>query len=137
VLLREHVLPVLEKHRVDLVLQGHDHVYGRRGGLVERQGTPQYVVSVAGAKQYRLSPEARETMAPVAEDTQLYQRVRIENGELRSPGRTVTGRLYDASSITGDRASGRSIVEHVEGRIPQRDCERAATLKGRADRCWE
>lgn len=137
VLLREHVLPVLEKHRVDLVLQGHDHVYGRRGGLVERQGTPQYVVSVAGAKQYRLSPEARETMAPVAEDTQLYQRVRIENGELRYEARTVTGRLYDAFSITGDRASGRSIVEHVEGRIPQRDCERAATLKGRADRCWE
>ena len=137
VLLREHVLPVLEKHRVDLVLQGHDHVYGRRGGLVEGQGTPQYVVSVAGAKQYRLSPEARETMAPVAEDTQLYQRVRIENGELRYEARTVTGRLYDAFSITGDRASGRSIVEHVEGRIPQRDCERAATLKGRADRCWE
>src|SRR3546814_4966804 len=29
-LLREHLLPVLERHRVDLVLQGHDHVYGDR-----------------------------------------------------------------------------------------------------------
>lgn len=136
-LLREHVLPVLERHRVDLVLQGHDHVYGRRGGLVEGQGTPQYVVSVAGAKQYRLSPEARATMAPVAEDTQLFQVVRIDGDVLRYEARTATGRLYDAFSIEGDRASGRRIVEHVEGRIDQRDCIRAATLKGRADRCWE
>ena len=136
-LLREHVLPVLEKHRVDLVLQGHDHVYGRRGGLVDGQGTPQYVVSVAGAKQYRLSPEARATMAPVAEDTQLYQRVRIDGDTLRYEARTVTGQLYDAFSLSGDREAGRRIVEHPEGRIPQRDCERAATLKGRTDRCWE
>src|SRR3546814_17207118 len=77
-LLREHLLPVLERHRVDLVLQGHDHVYGRRGGLVEGQGTPQYVVSVTGAKQYRLSDRARRTMDPVAEDTQLFQVVRID-----------------------------------------------------------
>src|SRR5690606_21279686 len=51
-LLREHILPVLERHRVDLVLQGHDHVYGRRGGLAAGQGTPQYVVSVAGVLEY-------------------------------------------------------------------------------------
>ncbi|MEN1928071.1 metallophosphoesterase family protein [Luteimonas sp. MJ250] len=136
-LLREHILPVLEAHRVDLVLQGHDHVYGRRGGPVEGQGTPQYLVSVVGAKQYRLSPEARETMAPVAEDTQLFQVVRIDGDTLRYEARTATGRLYDAFSLLGDRESGRSLVEHPEDRIPQRDCERAATLKGRADRCWE
>ena len=136
-LLREHVLPVLERHRVDLVLQGHDHVYGRRGGLIDGQGTPQYLVSVVGAKQYRHSPEARATMAPIAEDTQLFQVVRIEDGELRYEARTVTGRLYDAFSLVGDRASGRRIVEHPEGRIGQRDCPRDATLKGRTDRCWE
>ncbi|MEN1926909.1 metallophosphoesterase family protein [Luteimonas sp. MJ293] len=137
VLLREQVLPVLERHRVDLVLQGHDHVYGRRGGLVEGQGTPQYLVSVVGAKQYRLSPQARDTMAPVAEDTQLFQVIRIEGGELHYESRTATGRLYDAFSLAGDRASGRRLVERTEGRIQQRDCPRPATLKGRTDRCWE
>src|SRR5690606_2303502 len=137
VLLREHILPVLERHRVDLVLQGHDHVYGRRGGTVDGQATPQYVVSVAGAKQYLLSPEARATMAPVAEDTQLYQRVRIDGDTLRYEARTVTGALYDAFSLVGDRKAGRRIVEHLDGRIPQRDCGRSATLKGRTDRCWE
>ncbi len=95
------------------------------------------MVSVAGAKQYRLSPRARATMSPVAEDTQLYQRVRIEGDVLRYEARTATGRLYDAFSIVGGRGAGRRIVELVEGRIPRRDCGRAATLKGRADRCWE
>jgi hypothetical protein len=136
-LLREHLLPVLEAHRVDLVLQGHDHVYGRRGGPVEGQGTPQYLVSVAGAKQYLLSPRARDTMAPVAEDTQLFQVVRIEGDTLRYEARTATGRLYDAFSLTGDRTTGRRIIEHTDGRIGPRDCGREATLKGRTDRCWE
>jgi len=136
-LLREHVLPVLERHRVDLVLQGHDHVYGRRGGPEAGQGTPQYVVSVAGAKQYRLSDEARRTMAPVAEDTQLFQVVRIDGDTLRYEARTATGRLYDAFSLQPGDSGRRRIVEQSEGRISQRDCTRAATLKGRKDRCWE
>lgn len=136
-LLREHVLPVLERHRVDLVLQGHDHVYGRRGGLSEGQGTPQYVVSVAGAKQYRLSDEARATMDPVAEDTQLFQVVRIDGDTLSYESRTATGRLYDAFALQPDGKGGRSIVERREGRIAARSCTREATLKGREDRCWE
>lgn len=134
--LRRHLMPVLERHSVDLVLQGHDHTYGRRAGDAGR-ATPQYVVSVAGAKQYLLSKEARETMAPVAEDTQLFQVIRIDGDTLRYEARTATGRLYDAFSLLGDRATGRRLMEHTEGRIGQRDCGRSATLKGRTDRCWE
>src|SRR5690606_7619785 len=132
-----HLLPVFERHRVDLVLQGHDHVYGRRGGLVDGQGTPQYLVSVAGAKQYRLSDEARRTMAPVAEDTQLFQVVRIDGDVLRYEARTATGQLYDAFSLEPGGNGSRRLVEQVEGRIGERNCSRAATLKGRTDRCWE
>ncbi|WP_244240840.1 purple acid phosphatase family protein [Luteimonas yindakuii] len=135
-LLREHLMPVLERHSVDLVLQGHDHTYGRRAGD-DGAATPQYVVSVAGAKQYRLSQEARDTMAPVGEDTQLLQVVRIDGDTLRYEARTVTGRLYDAFSLVGDGRGARRLVEHTEGRIEPRDCGRDATLKGRADRCWE
>ena len=46
------MLPVIRRHAVDLVLQGHDHVYGRR--LPGEAPTPVFVVSVAGAKQYPL-----------------------------------------------------------------------------------
>ena len=134
--LRRHLMPVLERHAVDLVLQGHDHTYGRRAGDAGN-ATPQYLVSVAGAKQYLLSQAARETMAPVAEDTQLFQVIRIDGDTLRYEARTATGRLYDAFSLVGERASGRRIIEHTEGRIGQRDCGRTATLKGRTDRCWE
>lgn len=135
-LLREHVLPVLERHRVDLVLQGHDHVYGRRGGRQAGRATPQYLVSVAGAKQYRLSPQARASMAPVAEDTQLFQVLRIDGQRLRYEARTATGRLYDAFELVRDGA-GRQLRELDDGRIPQRDCPRPASPKGRNDRCWE
>ena len=135
--LREHVLPVLERHRVDLVLQGHDHVYGRRAGEDAMRPTPQYLVSVAGAKQYRLSDGARRDMAPTAEDTQLFQVIRLEGDTLRYESRTATGRLYDAFEIRGTTPQTRTLHEITEGRIAPRDCGRAMTLKGRADRCWE
>ena len=134
VLLRKHLQPVIEKHKVDLVLQGHDHTYGRRSG--ERAQTPVYLVTVAGAKQYRLSPRARDSMSPVGEDTQWFQVLRLDGNRLDYEARTATGRLYDAFSLVDDGAAKR-LVEHVEGRIPERDCARAATLKGRDDRCWE
>lgn len=134
-LLRRHLLPILRKHRVDLVLQGHDHVYGRRHA--GDAPTPVFVVSVAGAKQYRLSDEARASMRPVAEDTQLFQVVRIDGTRLRYEARTATGRLYDAFELLDDGSAGKRLFEVPEGRIAERACARAQTLKGRTDRCWE
>lgn len=134
-LLRRHLLPVIRKHRVDLVLQGHDHVYGRRAAGAAP--TPVFVVSVAGAKQYRLSEEARSTMRPVAEDTQLFQAVRLDGARLRYEARTATGRLYDAFDLVDDGSAGKRLLEVQEGRIAERACMRTQTLKGRSDRCWE
>ena len=103
---------------------------------VPGRGTPQYVVSVAGAKQYLLSPQARATMAPVGEDTQLFQVLRVEGDTLRYESRTASGRLYDAFSLQGPPGE-RTLVEHPEGRIAPRDCGRSQSPKGREDRCWE
>ncbi|MCD9086824.1 metallophosphoesterase family protein [Stenotrophomonas sp. SY1] len=133
--LAEQVQPVLRRHHVDLVLQGHDHTYGRRGD--DRGALPQYISSVAGPKQYRLSAQARATMQPVAEDTQLFQVLRIHQGRLHYEARTATGRLYDAFQISRDDAGKKQFSELREGRIGQRDCPRAASPKGRDDRCWE
>jgi len=134
--LLQHLMPVVRRHRVDLVLQGHDHVYGRRtaGG----DGVPPVLtVSVAGPKQYRLSARARDTMRPVGEDTQLFQVLRIDGGRLRYEAFTATGRLYDAFELV-DEGGARRLVEIEDGRIPERDCTaRAQSPKGRADRCWE
>ncbi|MGY0503715.1 metallophosphoesterase [Luteimonas sp. e5] len=130
--------PVIEKHGVDLVLQGHDHTYGRRSGERRGQTLPQYLVTVAGPKQYRLSEEARRTMDPTAEDTQLFQVLRIDAGRLAYEARTATGRLYDAFEISRDGNGRKKLREIREGRIAPRDCNhREATLGGRRDRCWE
>src|SRR5690606_34365105 len=67
--LRDALMPVMQRHGVDLVLQGHDHVYGRRAS--DGNVPPVYTVSVAGPKQYLVSDDARRTMSPVGEDTQL------------------------------------------------------------------
>ncbi len=134
-LLIRHLLPVVRRQGVDLVLQGHDHVYARRtaGG---DDAPPVLSVSVAGPKQYRLSARARDTMAPVAEDTQLFQVIRIDGARLRYESRTATGRLYDAFELVREGRATR-LVEQADGRIGERACGRARTLKGRADRCWE
>lgn len=134
-LLRDELMPVLQRHSVDLVLQGHDHVYGRRSS--DGGGPPVYTVSVAGPKQYLVADEARDTMSPVGEDTQLFQVLRLEGNRLSYEARTVTGRLYDAFSLVDEGSAGKRIEETREGRIDERTCARAQTLGGRADRCWE
>ena len=132
----EHIGPVLEKHKVDLVLQGHDHAYGRR--TLDGAGSPMLISSVAGPKQYRLSAQARATMAPVGEDTQFYQVLRLTPSGLGYQSFTASGALYDAFRIERDSAGNKTWVELTEGRMGPRDCHhRAATAKGRADRCWE
>ncbi len=130
--------PVIERHGVDLVLQGHDHTYGRRSGDRRGQTLPQYIVTVSGPKQYRMTDEAKRTMDPWAEDTQLFQVLRIDGTRLRYEARTATGRLYDAFVVERDARGGKRVVEQREGRIERRDCShRDATLGGRTDRCWE
>ena len=58
--MREALAPVYEKHHVDLVLQGHDHVYARShklaGGKVVAPEAPGviYAISVSGPKYRRM-----------------------------------------------------------------------------------
>jgi len=132
----EQLLPVLRRRKVDLVLQGHDHTYGRRGDE-GGAATPVFVVSVAGPKQYRLSDMARRTMRPVGEDTQLYQVLRIDPQRIAYESRTATGRLYDAFELKRDADGAKQLFEQEAGRIASRDCARARSPKGRDDRCWE
>lgn len=104
--------PVFDKYKVDLVLQGHDHTYGRTGldtPLVATANVPTgvnhadqrtgtiYVVSVSGPKMYNLQPQP--VMQRSAEDTQLYQIIHIDGPVLRYESRTATGELYDAFTL--------------------------------------
>jgi len=64
-ILRKEFKPIFDKHKVDIVLQGHDHAYGRgmvnnvaEGSRVKEPtyGT-MYVVSVSGPKMYDVSDD--------------------------------------------------------------------------------
>jgi acid phosphatase type 7 len=44
--------------------------------------------------------EPQDWMHRTAQDTQLYQVVRVENGRLKYEARTARGELYDAFELT-------------------------------------
>jgi 3',5'-cyclic AMP phosphodiesterase CpdA len=138
-LLRKSWKPILDKYNVDLVLQGHDHTYGRTGiqtpkalssepaetlgnvptGLTHRDqhtGTV-YVVSVSGPKMYNIEP--KDFMVRVAEDTQLYQDIHIEDLKLRYESRTANGELYDAFELTKQLGQPNQLLE-IPATMPER-----------------
>ncbi len=126
--LRQTWKPILDTYRVDLVLQGHDHTYGRTGletpsmlpetvgnvssgeNQVDRTTGTVYVVSVSGPKMYNLQPSS--VMKRVAEDTQLYQIIHVDGDNLRYEAKTAAGNLYDAFTL---RKQVGKINELIEG----------------------
>jgi acid phosphatase type 7 len=140
--LQDHWQPLLEQYGVDLVLQGHDHSYGRGGNVTEgtmawdgRVGT-MYVVSVAGPKMYFASDAARETLDRIGEDTQLYQTIRVEWDRLVYESRTTTGLLYDAFELHRVEGGPNRLVDLTPGEA-ERFCGRPDIPGYREDRCWE
>jgi 3',5'-cyclic AMP phosphodiesterase CpdA len=145
--LRKTWKPILDKYNVDLVLQGHDHTYGRTGittpsepsetvgnvatGLTHRDehtGTV-YVVSVSGPKMYNIEP--KPFMVRVAEDTQLYQVIHIDGTKLRYESRTADGQLYDAFELTKQLGHPNRLLE-IPASIPERRRKPAAPATDKA-----
>jgi len=114
---RDVLLPVLLEHKVDLVLQGHDHTYAR-GAIAGDQGqvpvanavegagdgvTSMFVNSVSGPKQYRFQADDWDNyrddgveLARRGENTQFFQVIEIDAGVLRYQAFTADGEVYDA-----------------------------------------
>ena len=112
-------MPILEKHGVDLVLQGHDHSYGRgnlaTGATVESPTGTIYVVSVSGPKMYGADSsnwvENGAVVNKLLTDTQLYQVVSVQGSKLVYQAKTATGRLHDAFTIRKDANGKKAITE--------------------------
>lgn len=113
--------PLLERYKVDLVLQGHDHCYSRLTHAEGRAATqaaqrgkraigPVYMVSVTGSKMYGLNDRALTQPDRIAEDTQLYQTIEVEQNRLRVRAYSADDQLYDAFDIQRD-AKGRKFLQ--------------------------
>ncbi|MBI1355010.1 MAG: metallophosphoesterase [Acidobacteria bacterium] len=114
--------PIYDKHGVDLVLQGHDHTYARSNLMTGEnvQNGPAgtvYVVSVSGPKMYEV--QDAPWMVRSAEDTQLFQKIRIDGDLLRFESYTARGILYDAFELRKRDGQPNELVE-IEPESPVR-----------------
>ncbi len=95
--------PILDRYKVDIVFQGHDHTYARAQNLdtgtnaYEANSGTVYVVSVSGTKMYTLTEQF--WMKRSAENTQLYQVVDVNYNQLTYRSFTPDGKVYDAFRI--------------------------------------
>ena len=126
--LRELLLPILNKHKVDLVLQGHDHTYGTgvtsqtperiaRAGGRSGEITTMYVNSVSGAKMYEWSKDGWDNykehnvaLLRKAENTQFFQVIEINGKRLSYRAITADGQLYDAMTMDKQANGTKRIV---------------------------
>lgn len=149
--LAQHWRPVFERHGVDLVLQGHDHVYGRgqnlmtgASGQTEPDG-PVYLVSVAGPKMNLVSQASDQALEVTGEDVQLFQILSFDADRIHYESRTATGRLHDAFDLVRDAAGQRRLVETLPDDRERAACSnpesQAAVVdhdgRARPGRCWD
>ncbi len=135
--LREAWRPLFDEYNVDLVLQGHDHTYARgqtknlEQGVNARSptGGTVYVNSVSGAKMYEIKPNRWGNFDGVemergAENTQLYQVIRVGADTIEYRSYTATGEPYDAFDLVrpGDGGPSR-MIERPPADAPERTHE--------------
>ena len=111
---RAKMEPLYKKHKVDIVLQGHDHTYGRGinmplGQSRKKPDGPIYVVSVSGPKMYDIG--LQNWMDRAASNTQLYQVLTVNDNKLAFKAYTVNGDLYDAFNLEKDKKGINTLVE--------------------------
>ncbi len=108
---RELWQPVFDRRGVDLVLNGHDHVYARTRlvrGDGGKEGGAVYVVSVSGAKMY--DGKANPAVEKVIRHTQFFHVIRVDGDTLTFEARTARGQLADSFRIE-KRGGTKRLVE--------------------------
>ena len=125
--IREAWLPLFEANNVDLVLQGHDHNYGRGNTLAAEEGNPStwnselnydgpvYAVSVVGSKMYsnagpRLWTENGAHLKKLQGDVELYQLIDVSGDTMRYESRTADGEYFDGLTIVKNDA-GKAVTD--------------------------
>jgi hypothetical protein len=104
--MRAQLGSIYDEFHVDLVLQGHDHAYARswklRGGKRVRDDEPGtvYVLSVAGSKMYDVTQPHEGLMARIAQGSQMFQVVDVDDTALSLFAYGADGAMVDSVRIT-------------------------------------
>ncbi|MFC5676776.1 purple acid phosphatase family protein [Aeromicrobium endophyticum] len=139
--IRKAWVPVFQKHDIDLVQMGHDHVYSRGFNNANKTSTPGitdgpvYVVSNSGAKHYDLETDEKNvwthngaTQVKKGEDFSTYQVVSVSKNALhyksyiaeKTPSATTdlaVGDVYDEFTVNKSDA-GRKFVTEAGMTVP-------------------
>lgn len=147
---RDILLPVINKHKVDLVLQGHDHTYAR-GAIAqtpERLGTTDesgavatmFVNSVSGPKQYEFKETGWDSYAKTgvalsrkAENTQFFQVITVDGETLTYEARTALGMLYDDFVMTKNAGGAKTITRGPTSTMDERMFKSTGPYEGVGD----
>ncbi|MCB9210656.1 MAG: metallophosphoesterase family protein [Ignavibacteriales bacterium] len=102
---RNAFLQVIDKYNVDLVLQGHDHVYARtyklhNGKIVNEndKGTI-YITSNSGTDSYFLESVNKNLAVKYENKLQLFQKITIDKNILNFKTYTANGELFDSFEL--------------------------------------
>ena len=115
--MRDTLLPLYEKYGVDLVLEGHDHLYARSrkiaGGKVVSADAPGivYVMSVSGPKMYTVDHRFGALMAKVITNTQMFQTVDMDNDRLTLRAFSSEGEQLDGFQL--EKKNGHSVYSEL------------------------
>lgn len=112
--------PLFEQYGVDLVLQGHDHTYGRGSTTASRRSvtvhdSTVYATSVSGGKMYdavdsNWVDNGADQMS-VGQDMQLYQMIDVTADSITYEARYANGEHHDGVTIRKNDAGERTVQE--------------------------
>jgi uncharacterized protein (TIGR03437 family) len=101
-LAREHIVPIVERHGVQLVINGHEHSYQRshsiRGGeIVEQNRGTTYITTGGGGNG--LYPVHEHRLVTRGHSVHHYLRVRAETGKATVEAVDLRGRVFDTVTL--------------------------------------
>jgi len=115
--MREAFLPLYDKYGVDLVLQGHDHLYARSKKLAggkavaaDASGTV-YMISVSGPKMYEVDKTFEPLMAKVITNTQMFQTIDINGDKMVLRAYSSDGDELDGFQL--EKKNGHSVYSEL------------------------
>jgi hypothetical protein len=113
---------LFDKYKVDLVLQGHEHGYGRSAYITNsafpsKQG-PVYVISHDSPKLYDLN--FSKDMDQLASNTRMYQLINISHDSLSYRAYTADGILYDDFALLKNQNGENKMADLIPSNVEER-----------------